>query len=341
MLWHCLLLVGCFLETTALLRSSSSILFSSSSCDYFVSINSIMMFVWLVASLVLIHTIQASFLDSPSQEWSYQAPTGTFGKDNAVVATDSLVYATTSDGSLHIVRPDALNNSIVVKAPVKEGFTTVCRSGVSVGPSFAVYAVLFDNTTTRIVAVKPNGALLWTVNLPGSASGTPQLGLGGAVYVTHNILLPDGSVEGRIVVLDDAGTLLGNFTSGGMEPFGPVTVQRGDDGLDYAFWGEQSQNGYATPATGNIYALVPSSNDGGPFQLTVVGQWRYSLVTPPTVAAGLNGLWVGGTRSTVSGWVNGRRPAVNFDAPTTSSWEEPLEPNVNDPDQRTFVDCHA
>ena len=91
---------------------------------------------------------QGSLLEQPQMSWTFQIPgSGTLGgrsfrKGNSVSIHDetSTVFATSDDGSLHII---GLEISFLFEAPQVFSTFTECRSGVAFHPDgFAVYAVI-------------------------------------------------------------------------------------------------------------------------------------------------------------------------------------------------------
>ena len=107
--------------------------------------------------------VDAQYLSEPAVRWTYQLPgSGTLSdrgvrRNNAVVLSydGSTVFVTADDGSLHIIKPENLANSIVVDAPSEQNAYTECRSGVAISETggtvnFAVYAaILTQNASTQ------------------------------------------------------------------------------------------------------------------------------------------------------------------------------------------------
>lgn len=109
----------------------------------------------LLSSVSIIH---GEFLATPEVKWSYQIPgSGTLSgrglrKGNGVVSSGDSVFCTADDGSLHVIKPDDLEASVVVEPPIVPGASAECRSGVAIQEKdgvfqFAVYAVTFIPTS--------------------------------------------------------------------------------------------------------------------------------------------------------------------------------------------------
>lgn len=118
---------------------------------------------YITASLLLFAAalVEANYLNAPVVQWTYQIPgAGTLSgrglrRHNSVTPSlgGSSVFATADDGSLHIIKPENLDTSVVVDPPAEEGAYTECRSGVSVSETngnvnFVVYAVILTPVIT-------------------------------------------------------------------------------------------------------------------------------------------------------------------------------------------------
>jgi hypothetical protein len=103
----------------------------------------------------------AEYFDDPVVQWSYQiGGSGALGgrsfrNTNGIVPSfdQSSVFATADDGSLHILKPNNLEASIVVEPPTAEGAYAEGRSSVAISETdgvfnFAVYAVVVTPVTS-------------------------------------------------------------------------------------------------------------------------------------------------------------------------------------------------
>ena len=232
------------------------------------------------------------------------------------------------EGALHIL--DAHNHTkdeIYFKPPLVANRWTESRSPVSlfVEPNrttieYAVYAVIDvdpnapNATTSRVIAVHGDGGLLgslkWQVVVEGIVVQTPQIGTNGTrIYATHN----DANGRGYFSIIDGEGNRISRQSN--PKPFGPLTILS-VDGNDEVFWGESNGRGYST--SGRIFHHDSS--------LKITG-FGHEIITSTTVPLILwrekkrRRMWLGGTSSTMHGWVDGQSFA---DAP---SWSRQISPS--------------
>jgi len=310
---------------------------------------SILLFISCNQASVVVH---ASFLAQPKLIWTYLIPGSgqlggpSFRKGNSVSFYDdtNAVYATSDDGSLHIIYPE---ESFVFQPPAVASSFTECRSGVAFSPSgIAVYAVIDvpagtafvaadgsvgtgGEATSRIVAVNPDGTLKWLVSLSGYVVGTPVIGVDGTnIYVSHNIRNSSGDYEGFItVILGSKGVVLYSELQEAdrIGPYGPLANTVGTDGSDLVMWADSSSDGYASSG-GTIFMLVQSQNSSG----LEVKSFSNSTFTSVTKPAFLNtSMWMGGHESRLAAWIidGGSQEEL----PTWRKNVQPTERNVSQP----------
>ena len=239
------------------------------------------------------------------------------------------VWITDDEGALHIL--DAHNHTkdeIYFKPPLVANRWTESRSSVSlfVVPNrttteYAIYAVIDvdpnapNATTSRVIAVHGDGGLLgslkWQVMIEGIVVQTPQIGTNGTrIYATHN----DANGRGYFSIIDGEGNRITRQSN--PKPFGPLTIIS-VDGNDEVFWGESNGRGYSE--SGRIF------HHDSALKITGVG---HEIITSTTVPLVLwrekkrRRMWLGGTASTMHGWVDGQSLA---DAP---SWSRQISPSL-------------
>ena len=208
---------------------------------------------------------------------------------------------------------------------------------------------------SRVIAVNTDGSLRWSITIDGYAEGTPQVGVkGDKIYINHNVpnnnnnapqntgpnaAANEPDLFGQITIIDDNGgnaVIAATRTPSEKAPFAPLSLgsmRREDDDtvIDVAIWSENWDDGYTE--RGNIHALFPSERfdalngiGRGAYELQVISPFGRSAVTRPVISPGLNGLWVGGTASTISGWTRASSPQSVLGGSFVfgPSWEESL-----------------
>lgn len=252
-------------------------------------------------------------------------------RGNGVVSAvnDQTVWITDDEGALHILDADNhTKDEIYFKPPLVANRWTESRSSVSLfvepngtATEYAVYAVIDVDpnapsaTTSRVIAVHGDGELLgsikWQVEIEGIAVQTPQIGTNGTrIYATHN----DASGRGYFSIINGEGNRITRQSN--PKPFGPLTILS-VDGNDEVFWGESSGRGYSK--SGRIFHHDSS------LEITRVG---HEIITSTVVPLVLwrekkrRRMWLGGTSSTMHGWVDGQSFA---DAP---SWSRQISPSL-------------
>jgi len=321
--------------------------------------------IWIIVLSVILSSsmVKSKYLAEPDVLWSYQLPgSGSLAgpglrKGNAIVAMEKYLFATTDEGSLHIISLFD-NEKIHIKGPVLQGTFAECHSGVSISKdnngdmNYLVYAVQFtpnlsgkDNTfyfierMSRVIAVHIDGTIRWTKDLVGKISGTPVISEN-FIYIS----ISNKHDGGQIVILRDEGrdewpTVAAKISSGdksNKKTFGPLTLQTSLDGHDFIFWGESD---YETSLNGDFfaYALYRSekfaSNQGiGPdsYTMKTITKWDRSLITQPLIARDLSLVFMGGSGSSVSGWVNGLNTSSDSMGIAEFDWLNVMQkPEVN------------
>jgi len=95
--------------------------------------------IWIIVLSVILSSsmVKSKYLAEPDVLWSYQLPgSGSLAgpglrKGNAIVAMEKYLFATTDEGSLHIISLFD-NEKIHIKGPVLQGTFAECHSGVSI-----------------------------------------------------------------------------------------------------------------------------------------------------------------------------------------------------------------
>eukprot|EP00547_Thalassionema_nitzschioides_P010138 CAMPEP_0194229954 /NCGR_PEP_ID=MMETSP0156-20130528/44156_1 /TAXON_ID=33649 /ORGANISM="Thalassionema nitzschioides, Strain L26-B" /LENGTH=937 /DNA_ID=CAMNT_0038962519 /DNA_START=13 /DNA_END=2826 /DNA_ORIENTATION=- len=315
-----------------------------------------------IIALTLVPLLKATYLDEPVVLWSYQLPgSGTLAgpglrKNNAVVATENYLFTTTDEGSLHLI-PVSGGDGKHVEAPTLFGTSTECHSGASISYendgdiNFVVYAVQFSinipnsgsdadyaEKTSRVVAVNLDGTIRWTQDFSGSIAGTP-IANKNFVYVS----VSNNDDGGKVVILRDQGTsqpivaaeISSERTQIRRHTFGPLTLQVSSNGQNYLFWGDSS-NDVSSEEEYFVYTLFPSSefeaNEGigaDSYIFKRFGVWNRTQITKPVVARDLSAIWMGGSDSAVSGWVDELELAGPSD-PSSFNWQNTMiEPEMN------------
>lgn len=256
-------------------------------------------------------------------------------RGNGVVsaANGQTVWITDDEGALHILDADNhTKDEIYFNPPLVANRWTESRSSVSLfvepngnAPEYAVYAVIDVDpnapsaTTSRVIAVHGDvamngellGSLKWQVEIEGIVVQTPQIGTNGTrIYTTHN----DANGRGYFSVIDGEGKRITRQSN--PKPFGPLTILS-VDGNDEVFWGESNGRGYSK--SGRIF------HHDSTLKITGVG---HEIITSTAVPLILwrekkrRRMWLGGTSSTMHGWVDGQSFA---DAP---SWSRQISPSL-------------
>mmetsp|Transcript_57 Transcript_57/g.115 ORF Transcript_57/g.115 Transcript_57/m.115 type:complete len:954 (+) Transcript_57:137-2998(+) len=271
----------------------------------------------LVVAIFFSHSANSEFLPEPNIKWTYTLPeAGTiFGRslrrgNGVVISKDSSrLFVTADDGSLHIIYPDALQESVSFIPTSLQGTFTECQSSVALyenpNVQYVVYAVMdtpvvtnvgMEEVTSRIIAVNPDGSMRWTVLVEGYVAGTPVISSDGSkVFVSCNTdtgglvkVIGDNDDNGNAKVIADL------FSVDHTAPFTPVTLREVSPGKDYVFVAESTDDGFALE--GNIFFIDES------LELRVFSVWERSAVHRPIVSNDGDSLWMGGTGSVVAGW---------------------------------------
>lgn len=163
-----------------------------------------------------------------------------------------------------------------------------------------------------MIAVNVDGTIRWTREFSGSVAGTPVTSKN-VVYVS----VSNKSEGGKVLILHDKESSLPTVAaeiSPDRPPtrraFGALTLKTSSTGKDYLFWGDSSFDGLPEDEH-FIYTLYPSSefeaNQGigvESYTLKRSGSWNRMPITEPVVANDLSAFWVGGSGSSVAGWVD-------------------------------------
>jgi hypothetical protein len=287
-------------------------------------------------------------LAAPNYLWSFnldgQVKPRSLQKGNAVVASQDGVhiFATTSDGSLHIINRNNVSPPITTlfePSTVGNGSNS-CHSGISVvndgtENTYLVYAVV-GASESRVFAVDMIGILKWEVSVEGKIIGTPLVS-DKAIYISRNT--EDSGFISILLLTDGAPELTASLEpTKGKAPLGPLTLSS-TDGMDMVAVAESWEDGYGT--TGNIYTIIESDNYetlGGKgedsYNILHVSSWPYSAVTRPVVMN--SALWLAGAASNIAGWrekdiskvLAGKKEDV------WPKWEAQLSVSQVDEDQR-------
>ena len=252
-------------------------------------------------------------------------------RGNGVVSAvnGKTVWISDDEGALHIL--DAENHTkdeIYFKPPLVANRWIESRSSVSLfvkrngtATEYAVYAVIDvdhntpNATTSRVVAVHGDGELLgipkWQIEIEGIVVQTPQIGTDGTrIYVTHN----NAKGRGYFSIIDGEGERITRQSN--PKPFGPLTILS-VDGNDEIYWGESNGRGYSK--SGRIY------HHDSALKITGVGHEIATSTEVPLILwreKKRRRMWLGGTSSTMHGWVDGQSFA---DAP---SWSRQISPSL-------------
>ena len=329
---------------------------------------------WLIFVLLCcVGPTAATFLPQPHLWWNYTLPVDSNGFDRsvlqgngAVVSQDgSRVFVTAQDGSLHILRTGDLNRSVYFEPTgTNNGTGFSCQSSISLhespnGVHFAVYAVIENDTSlatanSRVIAVDPDGKHLWTVNITGTASGTPVVnGNGTRVYVTHNAISPyTSSLDGfitTIVVDSRAGyhgsidTTLPHNSQGSLGTLTPVTVRtvrNGGDSIDVAAFAKTQAYSYSSTSGGDVYVLTSTSSNAaikagktreGYYNMTLVSSFPLTASARPQLSSNGLQLYLAQDQSRVMGWdgnVNLSLVEYNGLSNIPPRWEQRLTDNA-------------
>ncbi|CAJ1968653.1 unnamed protein product [Cylindrotheca closterium] len=275
-------------------------------------------------------------------------------KGNGVVASQDGVHivATTSNGSLHIVRRSnlCLLETTIFRPPIATGSIFQCSSKpvlVHDGTSnaYVVYSVVKGNESA-VFGVNFDGSLKWQVIVDGQIIGTPAVS-NKAIYISHNV----DSTTGYLSVLlfdseqndDRAGVPVLTATlapTQGNAPLGPpsLDLESGHDIVAVAEWWDQ---GYGSK--GNLYLLVYSeeynrfSGRGNEsYTMQHISSWPFSASARPLVVD--SSIWLGASGANIGGWqqkdiskvLTGERENVN------PKWDLQLDTKTSDAGQRRF-----
>jgi hypothetical protein len=238
-----------------------------------------------------------------------------------------MLWITQGDGSLRIlsITDDDIAEVALFEPTKMTNRDIECQSSVTLYEidgvvQYGVYSIIDvptnDNNQTivsRLLAVSPSGDQLRETIVAGVAVGTPQISTDGSAYVVHNDFSPEihgGYNFGKLSVVDDRFGLARSidlngaslFGVAGVEreaPFGPLssTARSPDDPDAKLYFGESWGNGEA--AFGLLYEF-----DGT--DVTGLTRVNWSTVTPPIVSTDGKSMWLGGSGSSVHGWVENR-----------------------------------
>jgi hypothetical protein len=287
-------------------------------------------------------------LASPGFLWKFNLDDSkprTLQKGNAVVASQDgdHIFATASDGSLHIINRKNIDPPIttVFEPPAIDGTVSECYSGVSVvndgtETSYLVYAVINGNDSA-VFAVNLDGSLKWQIAVEGKIVGTPVVSES-AVYITHNVDDATGYLS-VLLLTDNQPELTASLAPAqGNAPLGPPTLSL-ETGEDVVAVAESWDAGYGMQ--GNVYIVVPSSQydnlDGKgneSYDMFHASSWPFSAVTRPVMAG--SSLWLGAGASNIGGWqekdiskvLEGKKEDID------PRWEMQLDPSESDANQR-------
>lgn len=246
-------------------------------------------------SLILVglsSSVQALLLDTPTLQWNIELEGGrTLGKGNVVQVYEDSIFVTAQDGSFHILEKSTGTTRAVLEGPSSAG--ALCQSGVAivqpggsaaVGAAYAVYAVIFPETTgdtsvptsSRILAVNVSDAtIIWSVDLAGAIVGNPVVGTSGRfIYVSHNSNIPstvsnenqnDNGIGFLSVIMVDetskvaqvAATL--SVPDGSNAPLGPPVIQKLSTPVDIA---TNTTSTTITTTDANFVVVAENWNNG-------------------------------------------------------------------------------
>eukprot|EP00980_Cylindrotheca_fusiformis_P030412 scaffold24788_cov117-Cylindrotheca_fusiformis.AAC.4 len=293
---------------------------------------------------------QGQLLERPEFLWRIKlddSKTRTLQKGNAVVASQDgeHIFATTADGSLHIINNKNVEPPIITvfEPPAIDGAALECSSGVvivndGVDNSYLVYAVTHGNNST-IFAVDFNGSLKWQVVVEGQIVGTPVVSER-AVYFSRNTDVDKGFLSVLLLTNDQPELAASLSPTEGSAPLGPpsLSIVDGEDAVTVA---ESWDQGYGDQ--GNVYIILPSNDydrregrGNESYEMLHVSSWPYSSVTKPIMMG--SSLWLAAAGSNIGGWdereisrvIEGRRDDVD------PSWERQLDVSEVDEEQRKF-----
>lgn len=255
---------------------------------------------------------QASFLETPSLEWSVTLPDNpTIGDNNVVQVWNNHILVTTAAGNLYMLDRRTGDSLGVFEASNNNG-AVICKSGITIvstlttaeeaSSDYAVYAVI-DTTaaTSQVIAVNiPDATLRWSMEVSGEITGTPVVGRSEdsrLIYVSHTTTTNENRSRGVLSVLqinDDhtQATIVANALSSpnpNVPALGPPTLQRLstnpesiaatttlNNGGDFVAVAENwNPNTGINLDNGAIYILGPSSNTFDPTNLGPESfEWR-------------------------------------------------------------------
>ena len=232
----------------------------------------------------------------------------TLSKGNAVVASqDSIhIFATASDGSLHIINRNNVSPPITTVFEPAEvaGTDTKCNSGMIVlndDGEYVLYAVVNGNDS-RLFAVDVTGDLIWKVDVEGKIVGTPVV-YEDKIYVSRKVDDETGYLSvffmnGKSSPPELAASLT---PADGSAPLGPPALSE----TGVVAVAESWDDGYREE--GSIHLLLPSKRYdelGGQgneaYQMILASSWPFSAVTKPVIAGGA--IWLGATGANLAGW---------------------------------------
>lgn len=199
-------------------------------------------------------------------------------------------------------------------------------------------------TTSRVVAVNMEGALKWSVDVPGRIEGSPLVGKNG-IYITHNHNGYGALSILRIQPKDGRAAIAAMVSNRDKEqiraiPFGPPTLRKAaywedeSDSEDIVIVAENWESGFSE-SKGGLYMLSsgsisatkdkdkPSTTKAGSnkYELVQLSSWSYSAIAPPLVYG--DSIFVGAAGGTIGGFTGNRKNDLSG---ITSGREEEISP---------------
>jgi len=149
------------------------------------------------------------------------------------------------------------------------------------------------HSTSRLLCLDDaTGELRWSATVSGRANGMPRVnGDKTMVAMVHNDDVDDRGGVGVFNLID--GSILWEHEGSPYAPFGPPSSI---DWNDVIYWGDSSLRGYSD--SGSIYHLDFKS----PEKVHIDFLFDSSTMTPPTIRADGEQLWLGGRDASIYSW---------------------------------------